>query len=537
MNDMQKELNDINDEMLIRLITQLAKPTVTLVHLKEAASKYMEELEFRGACGRIWRAVKVYRKAMPNGQVVYWPEEKGRAVAASGIFPDMPEGAALPDYVRPNLPKEIAQEYKHQEHKQQVKDEKLTRKEENNRKSRWELVPISQTAALPMRPLADGKPGAMQRGTIRGEVASALFRYRDVRLSIDAVASLLPHRTRTDVAAVISQIVNGYGKRYFIRHDGATRFDNTYQWNHEFSYPFASRMSDDGEKVQVRNVDPEVEDDEPLDHLKPQELTEDETESEIARLLRQQQEEQKPAEEIGPIGEAGPIGPQCLPGPSAEEAQEYMSEEHDTDSPDMQRATISETAIENKPRPIRIDYNAPIDLGLNKAQEKVEEKTALGFPIAEPEEDDMIVRDASGTAIGVRGEKGMPGDYARTDEREILREGFTSAGVTVNSIGDVIKSADGQRSVEVEITPAPPVGRIIIGEGLKRADDSSELDVTSHEGIRRVKAPNTKFRVALFDDNEMVLHFGESTIELTSEQTDKIMSLLGPRYLAGLKAA
>lgn len=302
MDTLQNELNGIQDEMILRLITQMAKPTVTLTQLKAAALREMEELEMRGALGRLWRACKVYRHSLTttNGAVLYWPEDKLKVVASSGIAPQMPEGVPLPECIRPILqPASIAQEYKKQEVAQEVKEEKLTRHEENMRKSKWQLVPISQTAALPMRPLAEGKFGNARRGGgAVSEVLAAIFRYRDIRLSIDGVASLIPHVSRTDVARVISQTVNGTGKKYILRFEGATRFDNTYQWNHEFCYPYADRNPSDGERVSVRGADPEVKDDEPLDHLKPEQLTENETESEIARLIRLSQEQSNQEEAI-----------------------------------------------------------------------------------------------------------------------------------------------------------------------------------------------------------------------------------------------
>ena len=299
MDTQQKELNDIQDELVLRLITQLAKPTVTLTQLKTLALRDLEELELRGALGRLWRSLKVYRHALTTGVVLYWPEERLKAVVTSGIIPQMPDGVELPETISHIVkPVEIAQEYQKQELQAEVKEEKLTRQEENHRKSKWQLVPISQTAALPMRPLAEGVMGNARRGAVVAEVLSAMFRYRDLRLSIDGVKSLIPHVSRTDVARVISQTVNGYGKKYILRTDGETRFDNTYQWNHEFSYPFPDRMPNDGERVLTRNVDPDVKDDEALDHLAPEQLTEVETESEIARLIRLSQEQAQEKEVI-----------------------------------------------------------------------------------------------------------------------------------------------------------------------------------------------------------------------------------------------
>lgn len=299
MDTLQKELNDIQDELVLRFITQLAKPTVTLTQLKVVALKELEELELRGALGRLWRGLKVYRHALTTGVVLYWPEERLKAVVTSGIIPQMPEGVELPETISHIVkPVEIAQEFKKQELQYEVKEEKLTRQEENHRKSKWQLVPISQTAALPMRPLAEGVLGNARRGAVVAEVLSALFRYRDLRLSIDGVASLIPHVSRTDVARVISQTVNGYGKKYILRFSGETKFDNTYQWNHEYSYPFPDRMPKDGERVLIRNVDPEIKDDEALDHLAPEQLTEVETESEIARLIRLSQEQAQEKEVI-----------------------------------------------------------------------------------------------------------------------------------------------------------------------------------------------------------------------------------------------
>lgn len=489
MDTLQNQLNEIHDELVLRLVTQMAKPTVTLTQLKDAASKHMEDLELRGSLGRLWRAVKIYRRGLTGGVVLYWPEEKLKVVASSGIQPEMPEGRAMPDAIS-HIINPVAKEFEKQEAKAEAKEERLTKHEENMRKSKWQLVPISQTAALPMRPLPEGAWGTARRGTVVTEVLSAIFMYRDVRMSIDGFASLLPHVSRVDVARVISQTVNGTGKKYILRFDGETRFDNTYQWNHEFCYPFPSREADDGARVAVRNADPEVTDDEPLDHLKPEELTEDETESEIARLIRQQQEQ--------------------------------------------------------------------------ATEEKVEEKVetnGFGFPVEEPKQEskpeDHYVYGEGNKVIGVRGQVGDKGcghaERVLTSE-EILR------GDLLKDVGTVNEQQDAGRELslpEIEILEEQKrtqtfdsvesgrnyIGALnngrdtIAGQVHKREGDPESLNVTTVGGTRRVSANSDKFRVALFDDDELVLHFGQSTIELTPEQTQKVMMLLGPRYLAGLKAA
>lgn len=332
MDTMENQLREIQDELILKLITQMAKPTVTLTQLKDASKKDMEEIELRGALGRLWRSVKIYRHSLTTGVVLYWPEERLKVVASSGIQPDMPEGYNTPKEIE-HIINPVAKEFERQELKDEVKQEKLTKHEENQRKSKWQLVPISQTAALPMRPMPEGEMGTARRTGVVSEVLSAFFKYRDVRLSIDGAASLLPHLRRTDVARVISQTVNGISnKKYMVRFNGDTRFDHTYQWNHQYAYPFPSREETDGKTVAVRNVDPEVEDDEKLDHIPVEQLTDEEKNAEIARLLGQAAVETPQEEKI----EEPAVGV-WTNAPDAEEAEEESedkNEEHDVDEED-----------------------------------------------------------------------------------------------------------------------------------------------------------------------------------------------------------
>lgn len=295
--------NEVIDDAVLSYIQQYAKPTTTLAHLRTVSSSMMEENELKMSLGRLWRAVKILRSSAPNGQVLYWTEATGRAVASSGVSPDMPPGVEVPEFaVVGSAYKAVIQDSK--QNLLAAADKVPMIPPKAKKRNIGLLVPISETASLPMRPLLKGRPGGLRRQSITGKVAMAVFKYRDVRMSIDGVASLCPGIKREDVARVISQLSTfAEGKDYFTRYPGATRYDNTYQWNDQYRYPFSSRYPDDGENVPVVNAE-EVEDEEALDHLPPNELTENEVDNEIARLL--QNSTAIPTEEVVIDGSSAP---------------------------------------------------------------------------------------------------------------------------------------------------------------------------------------------------------------------------------------
>lgn len=274
--------NGVFDEHMFSCISQYAKPTVTLAHLRTYSTAMMDANEMKMALGRLWRSLKVFRKTIvTNGQVLYWTEATARAVAASGIEPDMPPGVEIPEIAK------LPFQWKAENPKSAVPPTNILPSEQEAAKPRRSglLVPPSASASLPMRPEVHGLQGNLRRNSITGRVAMAMFKYRDVRLSIDGATILCPGISRNDVARVISQLSTAnIGKNYFRRFDGATRRDSTYQWNPEYSYPFALRCPDDGANVPMMNVE-KVEDTQPLDHLPPDQLSEEEVDNELARLF------------------------------------------------------------------------------------------------------------------------------------------------------------------------------------------------------------------------------------------------------------
>jgi hypothetical protein len=386
---------EVFDDAVLRLIELHAKPTTTLAHLKGVASNIMDESTVKMALGRLWRSVQILRSPAPNGQVLYWTVLTARAVAASGVKPEMPPGVDIPEYAKTDFRAKPNHEAAIPPEQKPSATPVLTKVKTRS----GLLVPPSETAALPMRPDPEGEPGGIRRGAITSKVASAMFKYRDVRLSIDGATSLCPGVSRTDVARVISQLSSQLpGKDYFIRFEGATRYENTYQWNKKYRYPFAARYPDDGVGVPLYNAE-EVEDAAPLDHLPTEQLTEDETESEIARLIRENAEVKAAEEKVG--------------------------------------------------------MSCPMPDG-----------SIVTAPYAPPSEPDITVNEDS------------DGDEGTCDDS-------LTAGISSGSAGLSIP-----------------------------------------------RAATDNFRAALFSDGELLLIFGDEKRQLTKQQADQLISLLGPHYAA-----
>lgn len=277
--------HEVIDEAVLGYIQQHAKPTTTLIHLKTISSSMMDENELKMSLGRLWRSVQILRSSASNGHVLYWTESTARVVASSGVVPDMPPGIDVPEFCVPGS--------RYIEALNNGKEQMLAAANrvpivpsKAKKRNIGLLVPVSETAKLPMRPLQKGRIGALRRQNVTGKVAMVMFKYRDVRLSIDGVTSLCPTVSRMDVQRVLNTLSTEWeGKDYFTRIPGATRFDTVFQWGTRYSYPFAARQADDGESVPLVNAE-DVEDDQPLDHLPPEQLTEAEVESEISRFAK-----------------------------------------------------------------------------------------------------------------------------------------------------------------------------------------------------------------------------------------------------------
>ena len=393
---------EIIDEALLSYIQKHAKPSVQLAQVRAFALTMMEENEMKMSLGRLWRAVNVFRCTTTSGQVLYWTEDTARAVAASGIQPDMPPGREVPVIAQaPFTGKAAGQTEGYAQHAENIPEPiRAPRKI-----MRGVLVPSSETATLPMRPLSTGRPGNIRRSGITHKVATVLFKYRDVRLSIDGATALCVGVSRVDVSRVLSQLSTDVpGKDYFIKHRGETRFDTNFQWNTAYRYPHAARQPEDGQWVPLMNTE-EVEDTQPLDHLPPEELAEEEVESEIAKLI---------GSVIGDVVE-----------PTTEPEDTTVKYEGDVEEEESQ------------------PFTAILPFPLPEPAERIKEETVVSKPIM---------------------------------------------GVDVD----------------------------------QRRHPRSTL-VTSHD---------EDFRAGIFSDGSMVLNFANTVCQLSPQQTETLMNLLGPQYLA-----
>lgn len=499
---MNAEENQLNDDTIFTCIQSHAKPTITLAALKTHAIEMMEENEMRISLGRLWRSLRIFRAPVGN-TVVYWTEKTARAVVSSGLKPDLPQGAEPPEWVFIHEPKEpVKEEPKKEEFatpnvdipvSQLVsKDFVPSNKEEQKARAKalsfGRLIPVSETAALPMRQLAMGRPGRIRRNSVTSRVASVMFMYRDVRLCLDAVVSLTPGVSREDCYRVLTQLgTDKEYKNYFIRHAGATKFDTTYQWNCDYSYPFVARYPQDGEEVPKRNVDEFAKDEQALDHIPPEQLTEEETDSEIARLLSQQTAqpavEEESNEEVEHHGEADAgtagdsVSEEAVTGCDlSDDEREILEREQSSlkfrETPDVQPIGISVVASGGEP----IKEPEPV------------EKNGFGFPITkeEPKSMEVII---DGKVVGMRGEVGQSG---------------------CGHVGTV--------KDKEEATNMPEFNR---RKGDRRAQSRYYLTATD-EG----------FDAVLHANGSMTIYTDNAEVSLTKEQADLIQNLVGPQYLA-----
>lgn len=455
---MDTEDNQLNDDAVLAQILRHAKPTLTLTQLKGYVSDMMDENDMRKSLGRLWRSVQVFRCAAGN-QVVYWTAVTAKAVASSGLSPEMPPGYEAPEITKISVGvKRSPLEPKAQFDLPSVIDSSFvpTNKEEkiamNKMLSRGQLIPISQTAAQTMVPLQTGSPGGIRRGGITGKVATVMFKYRDVRLSIDAVTALCNGVSRVDVARVISQLSSRQNMAYFIRNKGETRFDATYTWNPEFRYPFVARYPDDGAEVPLRNVDKEAENDVELDHIPTSQLSEEETESEIARLIRTSMETK----------------PESEPEVQTEEPKTEIDGKLIVTNPDN---LIIELADGAEPK-------AESELTF-RAVEKVQlfDVSLVKEPL---HDNQRLPHDATLGPQGARGIQGCGNDG------------------TVKSMHE--------------------------GE--------SDVVMLSERRAHKIAVADDDFLAGYFTSGEMSLRFDNSQLDLTQSQTNSLIDLLGPIYMA-----
>lgn len=360
-------------DAMYECILKHAKPTITLAELKIIASDFMDENQMRVSLGRLWRSAEIFRRSLENNQVLYWTKETVNVVKASGIEPDLPSTYAQGGETKPLIPPTPVVASKSKiEPALQVEIQKEERKAVNKIRSRGQLIPISQTAKVPMRPEVKGEYGSMRRASLTGKVAMVMFKYRDVALSIDAATHLCGNIKREDVMRVLTQnVVSGRNEPYFIRIAGEMRADSKYQWNTYYCYPFTGRYPSDGENVPVVNADEEAQDDQQLDHLPTEALTEDETESEIARLLRERMIEQA-AEQEAASHEETEVETQVAHEAETEVETQAKDEIAMEDSVDELTSTIKIVSVNSEKKEslpvektsIEIDTKTPIDMNM-----------------------------------------------------------------------------------------------------------------------------------------------------------------------------
>lgn len=242
----EAENQEVCDDMVFDIITRNAKPAITLERLQELLAPDMEASEYKPALGRLWRACRIFRSKVENAsqRVQYWTGITHNAAQASGLIPEISDGS---------IHMVVAQ---HAKHRKEVQNNAVV--------SLGQLIPDSRTARLPAFPEAKGVFGNLHRNSTTSKVAMVVFKYRDSRLSIDALM-YLSGVNREDAGRVVSQL-GKKSKGYFLKH-GYGR-DTKFQWNPKFCYPFPAHTLE-------RNTD----------LLPATALTEDETEIEIAKLI------------------------------------------------------------------------------------------------------------------------------------------------------------------------------------------------------------------------------------------------------------